>query len=68
LLNIVVKELNRARGEYDVALLREWKLRWANQKLVVQGLAKLFMYLDRFYTPVRSHTRHTSSRSTFFFL
>jgi len=51
LLSVVVKELNRARGEYDVALLREWKIRWANQRLVVQGLAKLFMYLDRFYTP-----------------
>jgi cullin 1 len=37
--------------QYDVQLLREWKLRWANHKLVVAGLAKLFMYLDRFYTP-----------------
>lgn len=42
-----------ARSQYDVAFLREWKTRWANQKLIVQGLSKLFMYLDRFYTPNR---------------
>ena len=41
-----------ARSQYDVAFLKEWKTRWSNQKLIVQGLAKLFMYLDRFYTPV----------------
>jgi hypothetical protein len=52
LLEKVGPALASAQKEYDVAFLKEWKMRWANQKLVVQGLAKLFMYLDRFYTPV----------------
>lgn len=51
LLGQVEPALKNARTQYDVALLREWKHRWSNQKLIVQGLAKLFMYLDRFYTP-----------------
>jgi hypothetical protein len=55
LLDVVTPALKKARAEYDVGLLKEWKKRWANQKLIVQGLAKLFMYLDRFYTPVRAH-------------
>lgn len=52
LLEKVEPALNKAKDtQYDVQLLREWKLRWANHKLVVAGLGKLFMYLDRFYTP-----------------
>lgn len=51
LLQTVKPALDKARQQYDVAFLREWKQRWANQKLIVKGLAKLFMYLDRFYTP-----------------
>jgi cullin 1 len=51
LTSTVVPALQRARGQFDIAFLREWKTRWNNQKLIVQGLAKLFMYLDRFYTP-----------------
>ena len=58
LLTRVQPALQTAHGQYDVAFLKEWKTRWANQKLIVQGLAKLFMYLDRFYTPV-SHTNTT---------
>ena len=50
LLEKVNPALNTARSQYDVAFLKEWKTRWANQKLIVQGLSKLFMYLDRFYT------------------
>ena len=47
-------------SSYNVELLREWKVRWANHKLVVAGLGKLFMYLDRFYTPnVTTHPQHT---------
>jgi cullin 1 len=38
-------------GGFDAAFLNEWKQRWTNQKLIVKGLSKLFMYLDRFYTP-----------------
>lgn len=64
LLDVVTPALKKARAEYDVGLLKEWKKRWANQKLIVQGLAKLFMYLDRFYTPVRARAdRQRSSGS-----
>jgi len=52
LLNKVRPALEKARhSNFDTALLKEWKTRWAHQKLIVQGLSKLFMYLDRFYTP-----------------
>ena len=52
LISLVVPALNRAKQEgYESGVLREWKARWANHKLVVTGLSKLFMYLDRFYTP-----------------
>ncbi len=47
----VVPALQTSLDQYDIAFLKEWKTRWNNQKLIVQGLAKLFMYLDRFYTP-----------------
>ena len=47
----VIKSLNEKTKEYDISLLKEWRQRWSNQKLIVTGLAKLFMYLDRFYTP-----------------
>jgi hypothetical protein len=30
--------------------LQEWARRWKKYKLVIQGMSKLFMYLDRFYT------------------
>ena len=43
----VSKAFQEARSQYDVAFLKEWKTRWNNQKLIVQGLSKLFMYLVR---------------------
>ena len=52
LLNKVKPALAAAKAQsFDVTFLREWKTRWNNQKLIVAGLSKLFMYLDRFYTP-----------------
>jgi cullin 1 len=48
----VAPALDAARADYDVALLRTWVQRWTNHTLVLLGLAKLFMYLDRFYTRV----------------
>ena len=48
----MVPALTKAKQDgYESGFLREWKQRWANHKLVVTGLSKLFMYLDRFYTP-----------------
>eukprot|EP00808_Paulinella_micropora_P026401 g42.t1 len=51
LIEKVAPSFNEARDKYDVAFLQEWVQRWHNQKLIVGGLSKLFMYLDRFYTP-----------------
>jgi len=51
LLEKVRPSFNAAVNSYDIAFLREWTTRWKNQKLIVKGLSKLFMYLDRFYTP-----------------
>lgn len=45
-LNITVKRaFEEAKKGYDVVFLKEWKQRWHNQKLIVKGLSKLFMYL-----------------------
>jgi len=43
--------LEVSRTQYETEFLKQWVKRWQNQKLVVRGLSKLFMYLDRFYTP-----------------
>lgn len=51
LLEKVRPSFNAACNSYEIAFLREWTTRWKNQKLIVKGLSKLFMYLDRFYTP-----------------
>lgn len=51
LLNKVVPSLDAAKGEYATTFITNWTKRWSNQLLIVRGLAKLFMYLDRFYTP-----------------
>jgi cullin 1 len=41
----VAPKMTSASDQYDVAFLKEWKTRWANQKLIVKGFSKLFMYL-----------------------
>jgi len=52
LTTTVTTALTEAQSKsHDVTFLKEWNKRWANHKLVVKGLSKLFMYLDRFYTP-----------------
>lgn len=45
LVEKVAPALEAAKSQYDAAFLRAWALRWKNQKLVVRGLSKLFMYL-----------------------
>eukprot|EP00823_Brevimastigomonas_motovehiculus_P008277 TRINITY_DN7560_c0_g1_i1.p1 TRINITY_DN7560_c0_g1~~TRINITY_DN7560_c0_g1_i1.p1 ORF type:complete len:748 (-),score=168.05 TRINITY_DN7560_c0_g1_i1:227-2470(-) len=50
LTKIVDIRLTEVAKGSDIAFLKEWTIRWANQKLLVRGLSKLFMYLDRFYT------------------
>lgn len=47
----VVPALNAAKEQNPITFLKEWEKRWRNQVLIVKGLSKLFMYLDRFYTP-----------------
>jgi len=42
--------LKKAHSAADVPFLREWNQRWKNQKLVAEGLATYFTYLDRFHT------------------
>lgn len=54
--------LIKVRSQHDVALMQEWTKRWANHKLVVKGLKKLFQYLDRFYTPVRGRRTEETRR------
>jgi hypothetical protein len=63
LLSKVDPSFKAARTQPDVHFLKEWTKRWANQKLIVQGLSKLFMYLDRFYTPVSERAIDRQQRS-----
>jgi cullin 1 len=51
LRRMVVPQLQEARVQYETTFLRQWVEKWANHQQVVRGLSKLFMYLDRFYTP-----------------
>mmetsp|Transcript_13691 Transcript_13691/g.33492 ORF Transcript_13691/g.33492 Transcript_13691/m.33492 type:complete len:746 (+) Transcript_13691:154-2391(+) len=51
LKNTVKPALEKARQTYESAYLREWEIRYRNHTRIVFGLSKLFMYLDRFYTP-----------------
>mmetsp|Transcript_3443 Transcript_3443/g.6525 ORF Transcript_3443/g.6525 Transcript_3443/m.6525 type:complete len:746 (+) Transcript_3443:40-2277(+) len=55
ILDYLTKKVAPALSEkkatnYELGFLKEWKQRWHNHKLIVKGLSKLFMYLDRFYT------------------
>lgn len=47
----VVPALEKASKEYATTYLRVWVDRWQKITMVVRGLAKVFTYLDRFYTP-----------------
>lgn len=38
-------------GHSDITLMNSWSSKWYNYNLIIKGLSKLFMYLDRFYTP-----------------
>lgn len=51
LTDTVQPSMNMICNKNDTLFLKEWTSRWRNQKLIVKGLSKLFMYLDRFYTP-----------------
>mmetsp|Transcript_25987 Transcript_25987/g.46178 ORF Transcript_25987/g.46178 Transcript_25987/m.46178 type:complete len:745 (+) Transcript_25987:89-2323(+) len=51
LKDIVKPALEKSRSKYERAYLEEWKTRYSNHARIVFGLSKLFMYLDRFYTP-----------------
>ena len=65
LLTLVQPALNTAKqAGYEDGFLKEWKQRWANHKLIVQGLSKLFMYLDRFYTRQQHIQQHRTRSST----
>lgn len=43
-------ELRNARAQNATVFLNEWQERWTKTTLMVKGLSRLFMYLDRYYT------------------
>jgi cullin 1 len=43
-------KLRKAKQKHGIVFLQVWQQRWQNHKLIVHGLSKLFMYLDRFFT------------------
>lgn len=44
-----IPSLTEEKKRHDIAFLRELCLRWQRHQMVVKGLQKMFMYLDRFY-------------------
>jgi cullin 1 len=50
LLEKVTEGFEKVKNSHETAFLKEWTMRWKKQTLVVKGMSKLFMYLDRFYT------------------
>ena len=43
--------LQQVKNEQGVVFLREWDKRWRCNKWDVQGMTRMFMYLDRFHVP-----------------
>ena len=46
-----VPKLNAASNDIGLSYLKVWCERWYNYQLVMRGLYRVFMYLERFYVP-----------------
>lgn len=51
LTNRIVPAIELIKTGYDTVFLRGWSMRWSKHKAMVKGLSKMFMYLDKYYTP-----------------
>jgi len=48
---VFVEKLDIAKEQHGVAYLQEWVRRWRSCNWAVDGMSRMFMYLDRFYVP-----------------
>jgi cullin 1 len=46
-----IPTLSKAQGLHGVAFLKAWVKRWRCCQAAVDGMCRMFMYLDRFYVP-----------------
>jgi hypothetical protein len=52
-----------AAQPHDSVLLATWGRRWANVKLVIRSLQRLFSYLDRFHTKSQDNIKQLTSQA-----
>jgi len=57
-----VPKLEQSMNQHRVAFLKEWVLRWRCCKWAVEGMTRMFMYLDRFYVPNSEDLLSTSEQ------
>jgi len=46
-----IPTLSKAQDQHGIAFLKEWVKRWRCCQWAVDGMTRMFMYLDRFYVP-----------------
>lgn len=57
-----VPALKNAKQKHSLAFLREWTRRWRCNKWAVDGMCRMFMYLDRFFIPNSEDLLSTSEQ------
>jgi len=57
-----IPALTKVKGEPGVVFLKEWVKRWRCNKWAVDGMTRMFMYLDRFHVPNSEDLLNTSEQ------
>eukprot|EP00484_Ammonia_sp_Unknown_P001425 CAMPEP_0197020740 /NCGR_PEP_ID=MMETSP1384-20130603/1612_1 /TAXON_ID=29189 /ORGANISM="Ammonia sp." /LENGTH=764 /DNA_ID=CAMNT_0042448425 /DNA_START=104 /DNA_END=2398 /DNA_ORIENTATION=+ len=57
-----IPALSKVKGEPGVVFLKEWVKRWRCNKWAVDGMTRMFMYLDRFHVPNSEDLLNTSEQ------
>jgi len=57
-----IPALMKVKGEPGVVFLKEWVKRWRCNKWAVDGMTRMFMYLDRFHVPNSEDLLNTSEQ------
>jgi len=57
-----VPALQKAKEQHGLVFLKEWVKRWRCNKWAVDGMTRMFMYLDRFHVPNSEDLLNTSEQ------
>eukprot|EP01083_Nonionella_stella_P077934 213041_1 len=57
-----VPALQKAKEQHGLIYLKEWVKRWRCNKWAVDGMTRMFMYLDRFHVPNSEDLLNTSEQ------